>query len=93
MLTNPECRSAFRPFDLSFAFAQRRATAKRKRVSVVDYVDSLLDESPAARADPMHKALHRYLKQRCKLPKMFIRNPHFVLPDDGVESSDENVSE
>ena len=93
VLTSRECGSAFRSFDISFAFAQRRAAAKRKRVSVVDYVDSLLDESPAARADPLHKALHRYLKQRCKLPKMFIRNPHFVLPDDGVESSDENVSE
>ena len=83
--------TAFRPFDLSFAFAQRRATTKLKRISIVDYVDCLLDASPTSPADPSHKALHRYLKQRCKLPKMFIRNPNFVLPDDGVDSSDESA--
>ena len=90
VLTSREC-TAFRPFDLSFAFAQRRASTKLKRVSIVDYVDCLLDAGPTAAADPSHKALHRYLRPRCKLPKMFIRNPHFALPDDGVDSSDESA--
>ena len=90
VLTSNDC-TAFRPFDLSFAFAQRRSAAKLKRISIVDYIDCLLDANPTASADPSHKALHRYLKQRCKLPKMFIRNPNFVLPDDGLDSSDESV--
>ena len=90
VLTSSDC-SAFRPFDLSFAFAQRRSAAKLKRISIVDYIDCLLDASPAAPADPSYRALHRYLKQRCKLPKMFIRNPNFVLPDDGLDSSDESA--
>jgi len=89
VLTSPRC-TAFRPFDLSFAFAQRRSAAKLKRVSIVDYVDCLLDPAPTARADASHKALHRYLKSRCKLPKMFILNPNFVLPDDDLETSDES---
>jgi len=89
VLTDPQC-SAFRSFDMSFAFAQRRTSSKLKRVSIVDYIDSLLDSAPVARADPSHKALHRYLKKRCKLPKMFILNPSFVLPDDSFETSDES---
>ena len=79
---------SFRPFDMTFSFKQQRRPNSVKRVSLVDYIDCLVDARPLAAASRDFKVLHRYLAERCKIPLLFILNPHFRLRAVFEESSD-----
>ena len=66
-----------RTFDLTVAFKQWRESESKKRISLVDYVDTLLDARPLANSTKDFRVLHNYLASRCNIPKLFIRNPEF----------------
>jgi len=82
---------SFRAFDLTFAFKQKRHPGTVRRISLVDYVDTLIDAHPLTGASRDFKVLHRYLSDRCKIPLLFVLNPHFRLGRDDEASS--NVEE
>jgi len=79
--------ASFRSFDLTFSFRQRRTPHTVKRISLVDYIDSLIDARPLSPASRDFKVLHRYLSERCKIPLLFVLNPHFRLRSGEEESS------
>ena len=70
---------SFRSFDLTFSFKQQRQPNTIKRISIVDYVDCLVDAHPLSSARRDFRVLHNYLSERCKIPLLFILNPHFRL--------------
>jgi len=70
-------QAGFRSQDLSLAFNQTRKPGRLRRVSVVDYVSSLLDSRPLASPRLDHLVLHRFLSEHCKIPKLFVRNSYF----------------
>ena len=82
---------SFRESDLSFVFAQSRKPGVVKRVSVVDYIEHLLNKSPSRRPPTEHLVLHRYLSERCKIPKLFVRNRYFI--SDSLQSSNDELDD
>jgi len=68
---------SFREQDLSLGFKQSRKPGKLKRISVVDYVSSLLDSRPYLPPSRDQLVLHRYLCVQCKIPKLFVKNHYF----------------
>lgn len=75
--------SMLRTFDLTVAFKLRQRHQfnsqgdNETRISLVDYVDTLLDTHPIARAQLEFKVLHEFLKQKCNIPRLFIKNVEF----------------
>ena len=59
--------------DLTVVF--REKNNKKKMISIVDYVISLL--SPKLIVSPPLIAMHRYVHNFCKIPQVFIRNKAF----------------
>ena len=81
--------TSFRQSDLSVAFRQARKPGILKRISLVDYTSNLLDKRPTFFPPTDHLVLHRYLSQKCKIPKLFIRNHYFANLSFGGSSNDE----
>jgi len=83
----------FRSTDLTLAFSQSRKQSKRsiKRISLVDYVCSLLESRPTHAPALDHLVLHRFLCSKIKIPKVFIRNAHFYSIASDL-TSDESIS-
>ena len=79
---------SFRHSDLSMAFSRSSKPSTLKRVSVVDYVCSLLDSKPRYRPSLDHLVMHRFLSTRVKIPKLFIRNPHFHVVTTDITSDE-----
>lgn len=74
MILNCLPQDLVRGHDLTFAF--QRKNGSDDRVSVVDYVVSLLDET----SPPVDKKLlffHRYLSKHCCVPSFFQKNKNF----------------
>jgi len=84
--------SCFRPFDFTVSFKQTRRPGTVKRISVIDFVDSLLDARPSAPASKEFKVLNNYLAERCKIPRLFVFNPHFRVRSECI-SSDVDTAE
>lgn len=59
--------------DLTFKFES--AKSKNIRISLLDYVTNLLEEDSPIPIE--HKVLHHYLKSKCVIPNIFVRNKHF----------------
>jgi len=68
-------KSAVRDFDLTMKFTCKEKNKGEKRISLVDYVHSLL--SPRAPVESEFQVLHQYLTSRCKIPSIFILNSAF----------------
>jgi len=85
-------QTSFREYDLSLAFDTARKPGCLKRISVVDYACALLNENAGVPPSKDHLVLHRFLSERCKIPTLFIRNPHF-WPTTCDVSSDESIGE
>ena len=83
-------QASFRPHDLSLGFTRARLPSKLKRISVVDYTCSLLNERPASPPSTDHLVLHRFLCERCKIPALFIRNPYFWSTTSDVSDDDDD---
>ena len=45
--------------------------------SLVDYVNAVLDANPKSKPDQAQNVVHNYLKQKCKIPKIFVLNKYF----------------
>jgi len=87
--------AGFRRTDLSLAFSQSRKPGVLRRVSVVDYVASLLQSQPVSRPSVDLLVVHRFLSERCKIPKLFVKNWHFYdaasdLTSDELEEDDDD---
>ena len=82
---------SFRRSDLSVAFRQARKPGILKRVSVVDYASNLLDHKPTFFPSTDHLVLHRYLSEKCKIPKLFIKNRYFAATS--LESSNDELED
>ena len=99
ILSQALCKEdSFRQSDLSVAFRQARKPGILKRISVVDYTSNLLDKRPTFVPPTDHLVLHRYLSQKCKIPKLFIRNHYFTDPsfgssNDELDADDESDNE
>lgn len=67
------------PYDFTVAFAARSGPAKK--VSVVDYIHSLLSERDSGDTDL--SVLHKYFteKHSCVFPKSFIANPRYAAKE------------
>ena len=59
--------------DLTIMFREKKS--KKKMISIVDYVISLL--SPQLIVSPPLIAMHRFILTFCKIPQVFIRNKAF----------------
>ena len=64
----------FDPVDLTMQFASREGL---KKISVVDYVNNLLDSHPRQRPNSSHIVIHNYVQTHCKIPDIFLLNRHF----------------
>ena len=62
------------PVDLTMQFNSKEGL---KKISVVDYVNSLLDAHPKQRPSPSHIVIHNYIATHCKIPDIFLLNRHF----------------
>jgi len=82
--------SSFRSSDLTVAFSQNRKPGKIKRISVVDYVSNLLEKNPRHSPPTDYLVLHRYFVQRCKIPKLFVKNCYYVCDFAAATCSDEH---
>ena len=87
--------STFREQDLSLGFRQARKPGKLKRISVVDYVSALLDSRPGLPPTRDQFVLHRYLCERCKIPKLFVKNHYFyeISLDASADEDDEDFED
>ena len=76
ILNSETARRHFDPGDLSFVFSRRSQQSERggetKKISVVDYVHALLDESRQPSEE--QKVVHRFLRSRVSLPAAAIAN-------------------
>ena len=86
---------SFRQSDLSVAFKQARKPGILKRISVVDYASNLLDDSATYSPSTDHLVLHKYLSEKCKIPKLFVKNRHFFAwnpesSNDELDNDDED---
>jgi hypothetical protein len=77
VISNCVPHSLIKEHDLTVAFKTTAGKEKRnlKRISIVDYVISLL--SPKIIVSPSLIAMHRFILQFCKIPRVFIRNKAF----------------
>lgn len=67
-----------RDHDLTLSFQYRNNNLKR--ISLIDYILSLLDGSNKKPSEPL-LVLHNYIQNYCNIPSLFILNSHFeVLP-------------
>ena len=80
--------TSFRRSDLTVAFRQARKPGILKRISLVDYASNLLDKRAAFYPPTDHLVLHRYLSERCKIPKVFVKN-HYFAAQSLASSNDE----
>jgi hypothetical protein len=64
------------PADLSITF-KSRGTEKKKKISLVDYIASLLVPNKPPSLD--HLVLHNFVTSQCVLPVSCIRNEKFLL--------------
>ena len=46
-------------------------------VSLVDYIDALLNARPKNEPDESQLVVHKYLKNKCNIPKIFVLNNYF----------------
>ena len=67
--------SLIREHDLTVCFKSRTG-GRLTRLSLVDYIAALLDAE--AEVTKSHVVLHKYLKQFCFLPKVFVKNEKFA---------------
>ena len=63
-----------RSHDLTLGFASASGV---KRVSLVDYVDALLNNRQKI-PDKNLQTVHNYISSHCKIPEIFMLNKHFV---------------
>ena len=70
---NPE---HVRLVDLTLAFNSIKGV---QRVSLVDYINSLLDSAPDQKPDQSQIVVHNYIKTHCKIPNIFLLNKYFTL--------------
>lgn len=68
---NPE---HVRLVDLTLKFNSARGI---RRVSLVDYINSLLDARPSAQPDQSQLVVHNYIKSHCKIPEIFLLNKFY----------------
>lgn len=50
-----------------------------QRVSLVDYINSLLDSQAKLEPDQSQMVVHNYIKSHCTIPKIFLLNKFFTL--------------
>ena len=60
--------------DLTLNFTSRQGP---KRVSLVDYVNSLLTADPKNKPEPSHLIVHKYVSTHCTIPEIFLLNSQF----------------
>ena len=65
----PPCRSANE--------REKYAEPPKKQISLIDYIDTLLDPHPITRAHLDFKVLHNYISSLCNIPIYFIKNYEF----------------
>ena len=58
--------------DLTFSFASKKNRSKKIRVSLVDYISCILSDSYTPPTELL--CLHKYLKESCCIPQLFINN-------------------
>ena len=68
--------SKINPLDLTITFSSRQKKGGTKKLSVVDYVASLL--APTGRASRDQAVLHNYIARQCTIPQSCIRNKWFT---------------
>ena len=71
--------SIFRQFDFTVTFKKSDEREAIKRISIVDYIDTLLERVPVTSTLEEFKVLHNFLSKLCSIPKLFIKNPEFRL--------------
>jgi hypothetical protein len=74
IISNCVPHSVIREQDLTIAFKFKKNS--KRLISIVDYVISLI--SPNIIVRPPLIAMHRFIKNYCKIPQVFIRNKHFL---------------
>jgi hypothetical protein len=62
--------------DLSVSFSLRNKIERTKKISLVDYVSSLLDSSNSRPTTDL-KVMHNYVKKKCSLPQSAVTNVHY----------------
>ena len=68
-----------RPVDLTLTFYSTQH-GNLKRVSLVDYVNTLLDANPTDVQPPLaHLIVHKYINSLCNIPNIFVLNPYFAV--------------
>lgn len=72
---------SIREFDLTMTFVTTATDVdkkKEKRISLVDYICCLLDNTASAPVSSDFVVLHKYISERCILPSIFVRNSLFT---------------
>ena len=60
--------------DLTLNFASKKGI---KRISLVDYVDSLLTKNPKFKPHQSQLVIHKFISNQCTIPSIFLLNNHF----------------
>ena len=72
--------------DLCFEFVTRRGGDEKTTVSLVDYIDLLLHGSREPSKE--QRALHAFVRARCRLPESAIANKHLRAPPFSSQTAD-----
>jgi len=70
--------SQIREQDLTVCFRPKKTVVRAIRISLVDYIASLLEPNPTSRPDQALFDLHRFIRTLCYIPKIFIKNKQFL---------------
>lgn len=66
----------FKLVDLTVKFRSKRASGDVRSVSVIDYIDCLLNVE--ARPTQAQQVLHNFVRSHCVIPKIFMLNPYLI---------------